>query len=70
MDYSLYFFVDPGSYRYKLSFSIRDSTKDYINVTCWGSQDYIGNLTSSFKIYDISKVYMYTIYTCTCTCIR
>ncbi|XP_019850370.1 PREDICTED: meiosis-specific with OB domain-containing protein-like [Amphimedon queenslandica] len=47
---------NPGAYRYKSAFTIRDSPSDYINVTCWGSEAYISSLSSSFKIYDIIEI--------------
>ena len=47
--------TDPGNDRYKFSFTLRDSPADYINATCWGSQDYIKQLHSSFKICDVGK---------------
>ena len=47
--------TDPGSDRYKFSFTLRDSPADYINATCWGSQEYIKQLHSSFKISDVGK---------------
>ena len=47
--------ADPGNERYKLSFTIRDTPTDYINVTCWGSELFITNIHHSFKIYDVGK---------------
>ena len=47
--------TDPGNDRYKFSFTLRDSPADYINATCWGSQEYIKQLHSSFKISDVGK---------------
>ena len=36
--------------------TIRDSPADHINVVCWGSQDYITRLNSSFRINDIVEI--------------
>ena len=36
--------------------TIRDSPSDYINVTCWGSEDYIMELNSAFKILDVVEI--------------
>lgn len=33
-----------------LSFTIRDSPEDIINVNVWGTDNYINNLYSNFKI--------------------
>ena len=48
-------YADPGNDRYKFSFTLRDSPADYINATCWGSQEFIKQLHSSFKICDVGK---------------
>ena len=47
--------VDPGTNRFKFTFTLRDSPSDYINATCWGSEEYIKKLHSSFKICDVGK---------------
>lgn len=52
---ALFFFVDPGSERYTLSFTLRDSPTDYVNVTCWGNGTFIKDLAKSFKINDVGK---------------
>uniref|UniRef100_A0A8C4SET4 Meiosis-specific with OB domain-containing protein n=1 Tax=Erpetoichthys calabaricus TaxID=27687 RepID=A0A8C4SET4_ERPCA len=41
-----------GSERHTFSFIIKDSPNDSINVSCWGSQDYIRVLSDSFSIGD------------------
>ena len=51
----IWHYTDPGSDRYKFTFTLRDSPADYINATCWGSQEYIKQLHSSFKICDVGK---------------
>ena len=33
--------ITDGSERWRLSFTARDSPKDWINVTCWGQHDWI-----------------------------
>ena len=48
-------FSDPGSDRYKFSFTLRDSQSDYINATCWGSEQQINKMFQTFRINDISK---------------
>nr|XP_021500466.1 meiosis-specific with OB domain-containing protein isoform X1 [Meriones unguiculatus] len=39
-----------GSERYTFSFTIRDSPNHFVNVSAWGSEDYIRSLSESFKI--------------------
>uniref|UniRef100_A0A8C5P3G3 Meiosis-specific with OB domain-containing protein n=1 Tax=Jaculus jaculus TaxID=51337 RepID=A0A8C5P3G3_JACJA len=39
-----------GSERYTFSFTIRDSPNHFINVSSWGSEDYIKSLSYSFRI--------------------
>ena len=48
-------YTDPGGERFKTTFTIRDSPSDYINATCWGSEDFIRGLHASFKICDVGK---------------
>jgi hypothetical protein len=48
---------NPGSTRYKMTFSIRDTPTEYINVTCWGSKAYISGISQMFKMYDVVKIY-------------
>ena len=36
--------------------TIRDSPADHINIVCWGSQEYITKLNSSFKINDVVEI--------------
>ena len=59
-------YIDPGNDRYKFTFTLRDSPADYINATCWGSQEYIKRLHSSFKICDVGEeeMFVYTSYYC------
>ena len=52
----LHFFTDPGCDRYSLSFTLRDSATDYVNVTCWGNDLFINDLAKSFKINDVGKL--------------
>lgn len=47
--------VDPGTERFKFTFTMRDSPSDYINATCWGSEEYIKRLHGSFKICDVGE---------------
>ena len=35
---------------------MRDSPADFINVNCWGTENYIENLSKSFRINDIGKL--------------
>lgn len=44
---------DPGAERFKFSFTIRDSQCDYINATCWGSEQQIYKIFQAFRINDI-----------------
>ena len=52
---------DPGSRRFKFSFTLRDSPSDYINATCWGSEDYIRRLFDSFKICDVGEKHKHIV---------
>ena len=47
--------IEPGGNRFKMSFTIRDTPTDYINVTCWGSESYISGLSDSFRIHDVGQ---------------
>ncbi|XP_064638247.1 meiosis-specific with OB domain-containing protein-like isoform X2 [Lineus longissimus] len=47
---------NPGSERYLLNFTIRDSPYDFINATCWGSKEYIQILAGLFHIGDIVEI--------------
>ncbi|XP_071797050.1 meiosis-specific with OB domain-containing protein-like [Asterias amurensis] len=47
---------DPNNDRGLISFTIRDSPMDFINGTCWGSENYIFDLASKFKIGDIVEI--------------
>ncbi|KAM6155248.1 meiosis-specific with OB domain-containing protein [Rhynchocyon petersi] len=39
-----------GLERYTLSFTVRDSPAHFINVSSWGSEDYIRTLSDSFRV--------------------
>ena len=52
---------DPGMERFKFIFTLRDSPSDYVNVTCWGSEEYIKGLHSSFKISDVGELELLTL---------
>ncbi|XP_005145113.2 meiosis-specific with OB domain-containing protein [Melopsittacus undulatus] len=41
-----------GSERYTFSFTIRDSPTYFINVNCWGKEEYIRSLSESFRVGD------------------
>jgi hypothetical protein len=51
----IFFSTDPGSERYLLNFTLRDSPYDFINATCWGSKQHIEILAGLFHIGDISE---------------
>ena len=53
---TLLFSIDPGCERYSLSFTLRDSPTDYVNVTCWGNGTFINDIAKSFKINDIGRI--------------
>ncbi|GAB1300687.1 Meiosis-specific with OB domain-containing protein [Apodemus speciosus] len=42
--------MDIGSERYTFSFTIRDSPNHFVNVSSWGSEDYIRSLSENFKV--------------------
>ncbi|XP_076433668.1 meiosis-specific with OB domain-containing protein isoform X4 [Peromyscus maniculatus bairdii] len=44
-----------GSERYTFSFTIRDSPDHFVNVSSWGSEDYIRPLSESFKVVIIEN---------------
>lgn len=45
--------VADGTERCVWNFTIRDSPPDYINVSYWGSPDYIENIAKHFHIGDV-----------------
>jgi hypothetical protein len=47
--------ADPSSERHLMSFTLRDSPTDFINATWWGGQEFIQDLSSSFRVGDISE---------------
>ena len=50
-----HFRLDPGTERYSLGFTLRDSPTDFVNVTCWGTETFIMGIAKSFKLNDIGK---------------
>lgn len=47
--------TDPGREKSHFFFTLRDLPEDFINVNCWGSENYIDRLSKSFRIHDIGK---------------
>ncbi|XP_067044393.1 meiosis-specific with OB domain-containing protein-like [Acropora muricata] len=47
---------NPGREKSHFFFTLRDSPTDFVNVNCWGSENYIDSLTKSFRINDIVEV--------------
>ncbi|KAH3870018.1 hypothetical protein DPMN_033196 [Dreissena polymorpha] len=45
-----------GSERFLVNFTLRDSVTAFVNVTCWGSENYIKDLCAGFCIGDIVKL--------------
>ncbi|ERE68724.1 Nucleic acid-binding, OB-fold-like containing protein [Cricetulus griseus] len=43
-------YTDIGSERYTFSFTLRDSPNHFVNVSSWGSEDYIRPLSENFKV--------------------
>ena len=41
---------DPSTERFVLSFTLRDSPVDFINVSCWGGEQFINDLANQFHI--------------------
>ncbi|XP_015905361.1 meiosis-specific with OB domain-containing protein [Parasteatoda tepidariorum] len=46
----------PGTERYVLNFTLRDSLTDTINAACWGEENAISKLSTSFTIGDVVKI--------------
>lgn len=42
--------------RYQLVFVLRDTAVDFINVVCWGQEEFINNTSQLLKVGDIGKV--------------
>ena len=42
--------IDSGEQGYVFSFILRDSEIDFINVSCWGSKDFIDVLSEKIEI--------------------
>ncbi|XP_070580166.1 meiosis-specific with OB domain-containing protein-like isoform X2 [Ptychodera flava] len=47
---------NPGTFTFLFSFTLRDSPSEFINATCWGSENHIVELSRSFKIGDVIEV--------------
>jgi hypothetical protein len=47
---------NPGNTLWKLMLTIRDTPADHINIVCWGSEEYITRLNSSFIIGDVVEI--------------
>ncbi|KAK5646523.1 hypothetical protein RI129_004987 [Pyrocoelia pectoralis] len=47
---------DTNTYRAVWNFTLRDSPLNYINVTCWGVQDVLGEFHKKFTIGDVVNV--------------
>ena len=52
--------VDPSAERYVLSFTVRDSPVDFINVSCWGGQHFITDLADKLGIGQIGHCYTWS----------
>lgn len=49
----MFFFpLDCSQQRWQFRFTLRDSPDDYINVSCWGGETFVNNISKSFKIGD------------------
>lgn len=46
-----------GSSRGVWNFTLRDTINDYINVTCWGSEEFVTLLDKSFHVGDVGKYF-------------
>ncbi|XP_023231096.1 meiosis-specific with OB domain-containing protein-like [Centruroides sculpturatus] len=46
----------PGTERYVLGFTLRDSPNDTINITCWGDEHDVNNISNQFQIMDVVKI--------------
>lgn len=46
---------DFGSERFTFSFTLKDSPDHFINVSSWGSEEYINGLCGSFRTGDCGK---------------
>ena len=46
---------DAGTERHLMSFVLRDSPTAFVNVTCWGGENYIRDLHRSFCIGDVGE---------------
>lgn len=49
------FVKNNGNNRAVWNFTLRDSIHDYINVTCWGSDEFVNYLSANFKVKDVGK---------------
>ena len=55
-----YFILNKQEYgvmKGQLNFVLRDTPNDFINVSCWGSENFIGTLSDSFYIGSVSKFF-------------
>lgn len=54
---------NPSQKRWQLSFTLRDSIVDFINVSCWGGELFINDISKSFKIGDAIEIRNYLVQT-------
>lgn len=45
-----------GQMRYQLVFVLRDTAVDFINVVCWGQEEFINNTSQLLKVGDIVEI--------------
>ena len=46
----------PGKFRCNHSFVIRDSVDDFVNVSCWGSKVFLGNIAEQYRVNDVVEI--------------
>lgn len=37
------------------NFTLRDSVNDYINITCWGTEEFVTFLSKNYHVGDVGK---------------
>ena len=53
---TLLIIADGLQQQYRLILTIRDDIDDYINVICWGNEEYITSVSTQLDFYDVGKL--------------
>jgi len=51
-----YFIGRDGAERWRLSFTVRDTPRDWVSVTCWGEESWTSRISESFVVGDAVRI--------------